>query len=396
VTISLWHNYGTESNATATDNLVKAYEALHPNVTIQVVSQPANNYFDLLTAAAISKTGPCLATQWTGLFTLQNSSYLQSLNSYIPLSTLQQFKGIEWGSANFDPTAGVYTVPLEMQTYNGFYNKALFAKAGITTLPTDWTEMMADAKLLKDAGIQPFVYGTGAQGLTAGFYPFYDLSYIMMMLPVADWQKLYTGALPWTDPTIKAALDKWVSLNQDGYTNQDVLNDTESWQQFLQGKAAMTMEGTWAISAAEQAMGSNVGVFVPPFTDQPVKGIVEFPGDGFAMTNYCSNKDVAADFLKYMATPDAQKIINDAGLIPAIQGTTATDPIAQDLLSYAATKGFTRYPMIDNVIQPEVQSVASTVLVAAFAGTMSTQDALQKMQDALNALPADRRSSTYK
>ena len=85
-----------------------------------------------------------------------------------------------------------------------------------------------------------------------------------------------------------------------------------------------------------------------------------------------------------------------AGLIPAIQGTTATDPIAQDLLSYAATKSFTRYPMIDNVIQPEVQSVASTVLVAAFAGTMSTQDALQKMQDALNALPADRRSTTYK
>jgi raffinose/stachyose/melibiose transport system substrate-binding protein len=63
VTITLWHNYGTESNATATQNLVKAYEALHTNVTINVVSQPANNYFDLLTAAAISKTGPCLATQ---------------------------------------------------------------------------------------------------------------------------------------------------------------------------------------------------------------------------------------------------------------------------------------------------------------------------------------------
>jgi len=32
-----------------------------------------------------------------------------------------------------------------------------------------------------------------------------------------------------------------------------------------------------------------------------------------------------------MATPAAQKIINDAGLIPALQGTTATDPLAQDL-----------------------------------------------------------------
>ena len=40
VTISLWHNYGTEANATATENLVKAYQTLHPNVTIDVVSQP--------------------------------------------------------------------------------------------------------------------------------------------------------------------------------------------------------------------------------------------------------------------------------------------------------------------------------------------------------------------
>jgi raffinose/stachyose/melibiose transport system substrate-binding protein len=397
VTISLWHNYGTEANATATTNLVKGYQTAHPNVTINVVSQPANNYFDLLKAAAISKTGPCLATQWTGLFTLADQSYLEPLNSYIPVATLKQFKGVQWGSSNFNADSGVYVVPLEMQFYNGFYNKALFTQAGITTFPTNWSELMTAVQKLKAAGIQPFTYGTGAQGLTAGFYPFYDLSYMMMMLPVADWQKLYTGALPWTDPTIKAQLDKWVALESGGFTNTDVLNNTESWQQFLGGKAAMTMEGTWGIADAEKSLGSNVGVFVPPFSDQPIKGVVEFPGDGFAMTNYCPNKAVAADFLAYMATPDAQKIIADAGLIPSLQGSEPTDALAQTLLGYAANQGYTRYPMIDNVIQPEVVDTASKVLVATFAGTMSTQDALQKMQDTLNQLPADRRSaSSYK
>ena len=397
VAISLWHNYGTEANATATENLVKGYQALHPNVTINIVSQPANNYFDLLKAAAISKTGPCLATQWTGLFTLQNKSYLEPLNKYIPVATLKQFKGVEWGSDNFNADSGVYVVPLEMQTYNGFYNKDLFAKAGITALPTTWAELEAVDKKLKAAGIQPFVYGTGAQGLTAGFYPFYDLSYMMMMVQVSDWKKLYTGELRWTDPSIKAQLDKWVALKTNGYTNTDVLNDTESWSQFLAGKAAMTLEGTWAISAAENALGDKVWVFAPPFSDQPIKGIVEFPGDGFAMTSYCPNKDVAADFLAYMATPDAQKIIEDAGLIPGLQGTSTNDPLAKALLSFGADQGFTRYPMIDNVMQPEVADTAGKVLVAAFAGTMSTQDALQKMADALMQLPADRRSpSGYK
>ena len=394
VTITLWQNYGTEANAPATYAFVKAYEALHPNVTITVVSQPASNYFALLTAAAISKTGPCLATQWTGLFTLQDKSYLEPLNSYIPIATLKSFKGIEWGSENFNPDSGVYVVPWEMQTYNGFYSKKLFAQAGITTLPKTWADLTVVDQKLKAAGIQPFVYGTGAQGLTAGFYPYYDLSYLMMMIPVTDWQKLYDGSLPWTDPTIQAQLDKWVALKANGYTNKDVLNDTQSFQQFLAGKAAMTLEGTWAISAAEKAMGSDVGVFLPPFVDQPLNGVVEFPGDGFAMTNYCQHKDVAADFLKFLADPAAQKIVADEGLIPTVTGSTASDPLANALLDFGANQGYTRYPMIDNVIQGEVQAVGATVLVAAFAGTMSTHDALQKMQDALMALPADRRSAS--
>ena len=156
----------------------------------------------------------------------------------------------------------------------------------------------------------------------------------------------------------------------------------------------MTLEGTWAISAVEKAMGDNVGVFLPPFVDQPLKGVVEFPGDGFAMTSYCQHKDVAADFLKFLADPAAQKIVADEGLIPSIVGSSASDPLANTLLSFAADQGYSRYPMIDNVIQGEVQSVGATVLVAAFAGTMSTHDALQKMQDALMALPADRRSAS--
>jgi ABC-type glycerol-3-phosphate transport system substrate-binding protein len=397
VTIGLWHNYGIESNATATDNLVKAYMAAHPNVTIDVVSQPATNYFDLLQAAAISKTGPCLATQWTGLYALKYKSYLEKLNpTYMSTETLKQFKGVEWASENFDPEQGVYVVPLEMQFFNGFYNKELFAKAGITSLPTTWAELDAANKKLKAAGIQPFVYGTGGQAQQAGFNPIYDLSYLMMAFPLEDWKKLYTGEIPWTDPAIVAQLDKWVALRTDGYTNQDTLTNTESWQQFLTGKAAMTLEGTWSIAAAEEALGDKVGVFLPPFVDQPLKGVIEMAGDGFSMTTYCPNKDVAADFLKFLATPEAQKIIEDAGLIPGMQGFTSNDPLAVELLSYGKDKGYTRYPMLDGVVQTEVVDTFIKTLNAAFAGTMSTKDALQAMQDTLMALPADRRSPTYK
>ena len=398
-TLTLWHNYGTEANATATENLVKAFEALHPGVTINIVSQPAANYFDLLQAAAISKTGPDIATMWTGLFALKYQSYLQPLNNLVPMSDLMKLKGIQYSSINFDPTKGVLVVPLEVQFYNGFYNKSLFQKAGLdpNSFPTTWDQFFAACAKLKAAGILPMVYGTGGQALGGGFYPWYDVSYLMMQWTPQQWQELYDGQLPWTDPAVAAQFTKWVSIFKQGYANQDVLTNQDSIAQFDAGKAAMTMEGTWQISDFEQHLGNNVGVFLPPFSDTPLKGVVEYSGDGFSMTTYSQHKPQAAAFLAFVASDAAQKIVADSGLIPAKEGFSTSDPLAQDLLAYAAKDGYTRYPMLDNVIQPEVSDPVGTKIInAMFAGTMSVQAGLNNLQQALMQLPADRRGTSYK
>jgi raffinose/stachyose/melibiose transport system substrate-binding protein len=395
VTLTLWHNYGTEANAKVTEALVKAYTTANPNVTINIVSQPADNYFALLKTAAIAGSGPDLMTMWTGLFALQNQSYLEPLNSYIPADTLKKFTGIDWCSKGLSVDQGAICVTLDMQHYNGFYNKDLFAQAGITSFPTNWDEFMAACAKLKAKGILPMAYGTGGQALNAGFYPYYDLSYLMMYLPVTDWQKLYSGKLPWTDPAIVAQLTKWGSLKTQGYTNSDVLTNTDSVAQFEAGKAAMTLEGSWDFKEFHDKMGDKVGVFVPPFSSTKAKGVVEFPGDGFGVTSYSQHKADAAAFLAWLATPDAQKIIADGGLIPVVAGTPATEPLANAMLDFAGTQGYARYPMIDNVLQPEVTDVATRVLNAILAGTMSADDATKAMANALSQLPADRRGDTY-
>ena len=69
--ITIWHNLGDTQNATAVKGLTDAYTKLHPDVTFKLVSQPADNYFALLQAAAISKKGPDMALMWTGLFALR-------------------------------------------------------------------------------------------------------------------------------------------------------------------------------------------------------------------------------------------------------------------------------------------------------------------------------------
>jgi raffinose/stachyose/melibiose transport system substrate-binding protein len=227
VTLTLWHNYGTEGNAIATKNLVNAFQKLNPNIKIKMVSQPADNYFALLQAAAISRTGPDLAVQWTGLYDLKYQKFLLNLKPYLSSAEVAKINGASYMSVDFDTSKGLLVMPLENQFYIGFYNKALFKKAGISAPPSSWSELNAACAKLKAKGITPMIYGADTQALGAQFYPFYDFSYQMIgLLSPNQWRDLYTGKMPWTSPKIVAQMNKWVALPKSGCTNKDVLTKT--------------------------------------------------------------------------------------------------------------------------------------------------------------------------
>ncbi len=398
VTLTIWHNYGTEQNATALKNLAAAFHKLHPNVTVNVVSQPADNYFALLQAAAVSKTGPDLAVMWTGLFTLQYKDFLTNLQGKVPASALARIDpdALKWTSNDFNPSNGPYVIPLENQFYIGFYNKAAFAKAGVSSVPTDWNQLFAACQKLKAAGYMPLTYGNGGQPLGAEFYPWYDMSYMMIgSYPVSEWQKLYSGQIPWTSPTVSAQLSTWAKLKSAGCTNNDVLTKTNNLGDFESGKAAMMIDGTWDTQKFTSALGNKVAAFVPPFSDNPIKGVVDFAGDGLSMTSYAKHPTQAIQFLTFMTTPQAGAIVNAAGLIPAIKGMSTSNPVNQQMLNFVSQDHMTAYPMLDNVVQPEVVTTGSKVLPSVLNGSMTPSAALQNMQTTFGQLPSTSRGTSY-
>ncbi len=396
VTLTLWHNYGTEQNATATQKLTDAYHALHPNVTFKVVSQPGDNYFSLLQASAVSKTGPDLAVMWTGLFTLKYKSFLVNLKDKVPAATLARVQGLQWMSDGFDASNGPFVMPLEQQFYIGFYSKSAFAKAGVSAVPTTWDELYAACGKLKAAGYTPLVYGNGGQSLGAEFYPWYDSSYMMIGAhSVDDWKGLYNGKIPWNDPANVAQMTKWAALESKGCTNSDILTKTNNLDNFTGGKAAMIVDGTWDTQKFTDAMKDDVAAFVPPFSDTPIKGVVQFPGDGLSITSYSTHQAVAADFLTFLASDAGAKIINDAGLIPDLTGTTTTNPVNQQMLGFVADQGFTAYPMLDNVVQGDVVDSGNKVLPPVLAGKTSPSDGLGQLNTVWQQLSPDQRGDNY-
>jgi ABC-type glycerol-3-phosphate transport system substrate-binding protein len=394
--LTVWENYGTEQNAVALKNLATAFTAANPTIKINVVSQPASNYFSLLQAAAISKNGPDLAVMWTGLYALQYSSYLVSLKGNVPAMDLARMEGLNWMSPGLTGTSDPLVLPLETQFYIGFYNKSLFARAGIKSVPTDWSQLFAACTKLKAIHVTPFTYGNGGQALGAEFFPWYDMSYMMIgNYSVSQWKNLYNGSIPWTSPANLASLANWHKLYTSGCTNPDVLTKTTNIQDFEKGKAAMIMDGTWDTAQYTTSMGSKVAAFVPPFSTKPIKGVVQYPGDGLSVMSYSSHKTAAFKFLTFMTTAKAAGIINAAGLIPDILGTSTSNPVNQQMLNFVTQQHLTPYPMIDNVTQVNVVNAGNSVLPTVLNGQASAKSALTKLKQTLNQLPASQRGSRY-
>jgi len=361
-----------------------------------VISQPADNYFPLLQSATISHTGPDLAVMWTGLFALKYQNLLVNLKGLVPQADLDKQKGLQFTAPGFDPSQGSLVMPLDDQLYIGYYNKALFHKAGITSVPRTWDELFAASAKLKAAGIEPLVYGNGGQALGAEFLPWYDMSYLAAGVMQPDQLKeLYSGKTAWNSPALTSQLTRWATLQQRGYTNNDVLTKTDNLANFTSGKAAMIIDGTWDLPTFQKALGKDVAAFIPPFTDTPAKGVVEYSGDGFAITKSSAHQAAAAKFLQFITTPQASDIIANVGLIPNVNGYTDADPLAQQMLDFAAKDGYTRYPMLDNVVQPEVVDAGSKFLPSVLAGNASPGSALSTLASTLNNLPAARRGSSY-
>ncbi|MHB8191300.1 MAG: ABC transporter substrate-binding protein [Ferrimicrobium sp.] len=394
VNLILWQNLGNGTEAQVVPVLIKAFEKSHPNITVTNVEQPRANYFALLQTAAVAKSGPDLVNMWTGLFTMQYKSYLEPLGKYVPASDLANVGGTQWSNVGFQATSNPYVLPVQQQFYIGFYNKAIFKKAGITSAPQDWSQLFADCKLIKATGATCIEEGT--QNLSGEFYPWYNLSYLLAgAFSPAQWEGLYNGSIKWTNPAVEAQLSEWHQLYADGYINSNALTATNVQSNFLTGKAAMIIKGNWDTSQFSSTLGANVGTFAPPYSKAPMHKVIEFAGNGFAMTSYSAHKQAAAQFLRFMTTTQAGKIVASVGLIPDVKGVSATNTLASQMVSLVNTQHYTVYPMLDNVTSPGVVTAGDSVIPDMLVGGVSVQSAANSMVAAWQQLPASERGSNW-
>ena len=112
---------------------------------------------------------------WAGLYMLDFEQYMVDLKQFIPADIVAGTTGANYFSKGGDINNALYVAPMTVQWYTGWYNKKLFADAGITDVPQTWDELNAAAEKLKAAGIQPIIQG--AAGGSAQFQPLFEWAY---------------------------------------------------------------------------------------------------------------------------------------------------------------------------------------------------------------------------
>jgi len=164
VVITWWHISTAEEHKALWQKFADEYMAAHPNVEIQITVLENEAFKSKMTTVMQSGNPPDIFQSWGGgvMIEYAKAGLLKDITADLDAD------GGAWRST-FSPGAlGVYAyqgrnygVPWDMGMVGFWYNKALFAQAGIETPPTTWSEFLEDVRKLKAAGITPIALGAG-------------------------------------------------------------------------------------------------------------------------------------------------------------------------------------------------------------------------------------------
>lgn len=196
-----------------------------------------------------------------------------------------------------------------------WYSPKAFEKAGVKP-PKDYQEMIANGTKLADAGTAAFsVAGKDAWPLTDWFENIY-----LAQAGPANYAKLATNEIGWTDPTVIKALKTFGKLFKGGdlvagggaEALRTDLNESVGAVYGKDQKAAMVYEGDFVAGIISGEFNRKVDDDADFFEFPPVGKDNQAPtisgGDAAVAMKGAKHKEMAMSFIEYLASPKAAEI----------------------------------------------------------------------------------------
>ncbi len=389
VTIKVLHLQDSGPTLDLWNQIVKDYEAANPGQHVQLQFLENEALKAKLPTMLQSDDRPNLFHSWGG--GVMRAQIKAGLAEDVTGWSGDLEKELSPGAASALTDQGkVYGAPFDVSEVSLFYNKALFAKAGVKAEDIKtWDDFLAALKKLKAAGITPIICGAGDKWPMHFYW-----SYLVLR---AGGGNILAEAGAAKDgfkgPAFVEAgkrLKELADLNpfQDGYLGTNWNDSAGMWGD---GKGAIQLMGNWIMTAQQTyaadkkgQASDNIGVL--PFPTLPGgKGAanVTLGGvDGFLVSKDSPKETV--QFLTYFLQPKYQQVAAAKGFyIPATLGTSDSiaDPVIKQVASYIA--GSSKHQLFfDQDLGPSVGRVVNDTSVAIAAGQVSPEDGAAAVQKA--------------
>ncbi|MFI5895389.1 ABC transporter substrate-binding protein [Actinoplanes sp. NPDC051513] len=322
-TVELWHFF-TEREADAIDQVIKDFESTHPNIKVTVKSgQDDSKVTQAIGAGNGPDVGLSYSTDIVGKFC--SSGAWVDLTQYINRDKvdLNQLNATTRSYTEFDGKR--CAMPFLADAYGMYYNKDLFAKAGIAGPPKTLDELTEDAKKLT-------VKNPDGSLKTVGFLPLYDFyeNAAAHLAPAtgAKWLtddgKSAVGADPnWkTLMTWQKNLVDWYGYDNLTKFKASLGDEFSADNAFQKGQVAINMDAEYRLAfLKDQAPTLKYGVAPIPTTDPARYGGGYVTGNILGISKNAKNPEAAWELIKYLTTNDAA-VTKLAGLLKNVPTTT--------------------------------------------------------------------------
>lgn len=368
---------------------MKRFKESYPYVNVEVVRYGVEELNQLLTAASLSGDLPDVICTWAGSYTNNYKDLLLNLEEYMTEEEIDSYTALDICREGMQPSGKLQALPEGLTTYNIFYNKQVFADAGIEEgyEPQTWEDFLDICQKIVDH-TDAVPVATVADGSMEAWV----LSeFLADELGPDDLSKLGTGEIKFDSEVFEMVYNEYKKLFDLGYVNEDWksadYNATSA--AFCNGEAAMQFGGSWGHSSMNDLMGDSVGTFkIPACRAESPYGdyIISQPGLNLAVINTTEIPEEAVAFIQMFSDGEYQQVdCFQFGNIPSNKNadpTMITNPLTmisnEWILNDKNLIGF------DSLINAEAASEFYKNSVLVNAGSMQARE-LGKILDTIIA-----------
>lgn len=388
--LTIWHAYAGQDDKVEFINwALDGFKKAHPDANIKEVSAEQLSYKTKLQTAMSTGDVPDVFYTLPGGFldAFVQSGQVASLDDALAEDGWGDgFIPAAMDSVSFD--GSTYAVPIDIDAAVIWYNTALFEEKG-WDIPSTWDEFLTLSETIAADGIVPVALGN-KDSWPATFWFQYGQMRTKGSGQVTDF--LSGDAEIAFDP---AGAEPLQSLAQNGYlpTGANGMSDQEANLLFLNGQAAMVLNGTWQIGmSADAPDGFELGYFPFPTID----GGAGDPSDtlagvaaAFAVSEKAKDKELAIEFLKYMTSPEVmKKYVELRKTMVTLQGATTPDvagPVLSGIVTDIIEPSARLDAFYDTALAPKATTVYYSTLQGLIEGSIDAQQAVDAIDEAVSA-----------